>query len=73
MHLVRLARLSLSSEAAAVCWKQQWRQRHQARRLAAAEGWTYAAQDPRTCPMGERELRGSLHEDNNDGHRPAAV
>jgi hypothetical protein len=47
----------------------QSRQRGQAKRLAAAEGWTYAGHDQFTCPMGEREWRGGPHEDDDDGRR----
>lgn len=47
----------------------QWRQRGQARRLAAAEGWTYAGHDQFTCPLGQREWRGGPHEDDDDGRR----
>lgn len=47
----------------------QWRQRGQAQRLAAAEGWRYAGHDQFTCPMGRREWRGGPHEDDDDGRR----
>ncbi|WP_144290149.1 phage holin family protein [Ideonella sp. A 288] len=47
----------------------QWRQRGQARRLAAAEGWRYAGHDQFTCKLGEREWRGGPHQDEDDGQR----
>jgi len=47
----------------------QWRQRGQAQRLAAAEGWRCPGHDQFSCKLGEREWRGGPHEDQDDGQR----
>lgn len=47
----------------------QWRERGQAQRLAAAEGWRYAGHDQFSGQLGGCDWRGGSHQDNDDGRR----